>query len=731
MPKRAALLAVLFCCSGLARTQDSRSPSPETASPITGTVPLPNGSSAKFTYFFDHNALKDGVRVGDSLIALTESGNLIRFDPATLAMTGQAIVPGRGLSITSDDLQRVLVGTKAGEIFEVDPSSLTLQHVTSTQGKVWWLMRTHGTGKHKSTIIAGVDRTPDLWPWPGKEFKKSEWADKVRTNPYFALIEIDGVPRTVPWNGGGAYLLDHSGRLWMGADNGEWGGSCGYMNLRTGKYHRVASGIAGVRGIFDTSDGRRLVYGGTSHMGLSTGFIALVKNSRLETIKEFERNIWLEVGRKKNEQGGKQPAASIKEQKLKDSLRENTPTGPVDIMIDDLAGAGFWIVSEHILYHANAAFLEWKKIVELGGRWDAGNALSLSDTPTVQRLIADKARPGELIAFMGRDGVERISNGQLTRQAFAGQMESSVIDIWKTSSGQALVGDDDFHRMWRLSGTSWQASSLLPPEPPDKGNWFFAQPVGNEGSEIVSFVGDNMSTGDRDVFRFDDRGAAHMLDHWNGWEDRWDMAFLRMPDETLLKVAEDKLRIRGEDGWHDAGQSQLADLLKQPTALNPIFFGRRFILMGATSHGELFLDAPVGNFVELQRNAESSFVLAPLKYAVLPAPHSIFDAVPDKDGWLLVATPEGLMQFHGEDGAQKSILSPAGDEVRSLVRDAQGSLWAVGDGLYTSADEGQHWVKVPLPMLERTFTKRLRLDSTNPQKLILSLYDRGVVFVEW
>jgi hypothetical protein len=48
-----------------------------------GTFQLPSGETVAYAYWYNRNALADAVLLGDSVLALTDSGNLIRFDVAT------------------------------------------------------------------------------------------------------------------------------------------------------------------------------------------------------------------------------------------------------------------------------------------------------------------------------------------------------------------------------------------------------------------------------------------------------------------------------------------------------------------------------------------------------------------------------------------------------------------------------------------------------------------------
>jgi hypothetical protein len=113
------------------------------------------------------------------------------------------------------------------------------------------------------------------------------------------------------------------------------------------------------------------------------------------------------------------------------------------------------------------------------------------------------------------------------------------------------------------------------------------------------------------------------------------------------------------------------------------------------------------------------------------APTGVFDAIADSDGWVLLATAQGLFRLRLEDGQRKPIPSPSlSEEIKSICRDEQGRLWAAGRRLYVSSDEEKRWNNVELPMVSDTYTKRVRPNPMAPV-LILALPDRGVVFLDW
>ena len=141
----------------------------------------------------------------------------------------------------------------------------------------------------------------------------------------------------------------------------------------------------------------------------------------------------------------------------------------------------------------------------------------------------------------------------------------------------------------------------------------------------------------------------------------------------------------------------------------------------------MFLDAELGDLLGLTKS-EKGYDLRPLATVKGPVPSGLFDAIADRDGYLLAATASGLVRFNPESGKRQIIPDPnATEEFKTVVRDSAGRIWAAGDLLYVSFDEGKHWSVVPMPMLSRTYIKRIR--EVSPGTLAIALYDRGVVFV--
>jgi hypothetical protein len=722
---------------GWTEVSTAQQPAPRTAPTIQGSVDIRDGRQVRFRYYFNHNALKDCVRVGNSLIALTESGNLIRFDAETLRLQGQAIIPGRGTAIAPAS-NRVLIGTEDGRIYGVDPASLILKVVVTVQGKVAWLSDDGSDTTQNRRIVAVVDNFPEVLPWPGEPFKdydaRSARLERTETRPYFVAVYANGKGKMLPLLLGknfaipNSYLLDDSSRLWMGTDKGEWGGECSYMDLRTGKVHAVAGDVSGVLGFLRSTDGRLFAYGGTSHLGMHAGYISQIKDEHLDNVSEFESNDWKQPVPEKVQQIISQ-LKKAPEVQGQIASADGKPQGPIDLMIEDFDKRGFWVISAHTLYRTDSLFSEWSKIVDLGGRWYGGRRYSVGNTPTVNRLIADKSKPDRLLAVMGRDGLELVSDARVEKLSFAGELESPVIEIWKTSIGTVFLADDSGHTAWRVGDDGWQEMRFFPNRrPSDEGaDWYEASPFGDDGDGIVAFSSDNISPGERDIVKLRTQGTKETTESWKDSSSRWDSSFLRTSDGHLLRISGSKLEIRLASGWSEAGVSKMPDSDERKREL----FGRRYVSLAAANQTEIFLDVELGELDKLTRPSDERYFFAPLSYKQKAAPTGVFDAIADSDGWVLLATAQGLFRLRLEDGQRKPIPSPSlSEEIKSICRDEQGRLWAAGRRLYVSSDEGKRWNNVELPMVSDTYTKRVRPNPMAPG-LILALHDRGVVFLDW
>lgn len=711
-----------------ARTpQDNqRAVSTQLAAPIEGTVALRGGEQLRYQYHFDHNALADCVRIHDYLIALTTSGNLLRFDADSLQMTGQQIIPGRATAISVNDGKDVLVGTEDGQIVEVDPSTLAQTSVAKAPGEITWLTSAPSFNGKGRMIVAISDYQPEAFGWPGETDEQNEQQiARLRKSRHFSVAVYENGKRhfiTVPIKSNlfvpRTFSLDGSNYIWMGMDKGEWGGALLRVDLRTGKVRTTEMG-EGALGFIKPPKGPLIVYGGMSHLGGNGGYIASLESAKPNFLHEFESNEW------------QTPAQD------KTRSPENMPQGPIDLIVEDTAEHGYWVVSANTLFHTDTDFSGWTKKMDLGGRWIAGRSLSMGNTPTVQKLILSESQPQAMTAVMERDGLEKVSPAGVKQFQFEGQLESSIVDIWNMSLGTVLLGDEFNHSAWRLLGDQWQRLAFHPraASSDDNDDWDFTEPFGDDGSGIVAYCGDGNIPGEHALTRVSAEGHLNITESWKDSFTEFNSGFLMTSEGNYIGITTDLfdpsnniLRMREDSRWRAVGENSVPDF--ESAAAVPR--GRRYTSLGKYGQIEYFLDNDFGSFFQLTVQPSGSLRLVPATYKDHVVPTGVFDATPDQNGWFLLATARGLLRFYPGDGRSESIPSPdARQEIRSLSRDGQGRLWASGDGIYISSDEGKNWTSIGLPMLSSTYMKRIRPNPKNPRGMIVAMQDRGVVFLEW
>ena len=98
---------------------------------------LASGRVVEYAIHFDRNSLDDSVRVGDSLIALTSSGALLRFALPAIRLVRERI-DDEVTCIGRGEANTVLAGLADGRICRVDPATLELTDVVKLSGVPQW-----------------------------------------------------------------------------------------------------------------------------------------------------------------------------------------------------------------------------------------------------------------------------------------------------------------------------------------------------------------------------------------------------------------------------------------------------------------------------------------------------------------------------------------------------------------------------------------------------------------
>ena len=680
-----------------------------------GTVEV-NGRRVGYAYHFDHNAFVDAVRVGDAVIAVTRSGNLLKLDASTLSLEARAVVTERATAIATDERDVVLVGTGTGGIAFVDPSSLARTFLASGDGSIRWLTRSG------DRLVAVLEPRP-IPRWPGerldafhRRLTQGRWSLLVHERGRTSTHQL---PRGPSAN---AFLVEGS-TLWLGMDGGEFGGELTSIDLRTGRTVTRDNSGANVYGLVRTADGRLLAHGGVAHLTISEGYVAGIDGrGQLEPIRTFQDRATAALRAPKAD--NRPPPDNI------------DPQAPIHLLVEDRGGAGFWAVSNHDLYRVTPDLKTWSKWTDLSGRLIAGRSNSVG-TPTIHRLIPGS--DGDILGVSERDGLLRVSGRDVRQVRIPNQLEGDVVDIWPTSLGTLYLDAEmalssDPPSFWRLSEDRWQRTDFCPGE----STGFYSQPLASDESGVlVHCNGDTQKVAA--VVRVDAEGRAVTLDSWRSDYSTPDdfipvgggqfVALERFASSEGLGVW-----TREAAEWRMSGRTSWRHRLDTTLGRE----GRRYVPLAALGAILQAYWVPAeGVLIRLVPEPTGTWRLEQVPGRELT---NIIDAVPDRGATALLVTSRGLYRYSLVDAAGlprglasrgvERIRPPDSDRIVTMARDGEGRLWAAGDRLYVSSNEGGTWRVVDAPMMSRTEVKRLRpLIGTN-RGMLLSLYDRGLVVFE-
>jgi hypothetical protein len=459
-----------------------------------------------------------------------------------------------------------------------------------------------------------------------------------------------------------------------------------------------------VRG-FAILPGAAYVYGGMSHFWMRTGYVSLLGSGPPKEVARFDNDL------------------EFKTERPADPSR---PSGPIDHLVPAPDGEGFWAVSSHEVFRVDKALTSWSRTQSLGGRWFGGARYAVANTPTVNSLIVDPERQG-LIAAMGRDGLLRVSASGESRTAFAGQLEVDAIDIWTTSAGTLLL--PDIRRSpsaWTLGDEGWDGTLFENVAPPTPDGWLECAIAGDDGKGVIVFCATPWFPGDRAMFRVGSDRRAELLERWSNDSSTAMYGWVLSATNQIIDTEDETLRVRDQGKWRTVGRnampSQFSRLGRGPQ--------RRFSFLDRIGDVSYFYDSGRGFLAALSPQPGGSWELVPAR-GLADRAVGLWDAVPDGDHWFLSASHTGLYRVHLPDGQAQRLASPNDrDVITTMARDRQGRLWAGGDAIYVSTDNGARWVVVDLPMASRDSTRRIRPNPNADSGVWISLGDRGFVVVK-
>jgi hypothetical protein len=677
----------------------------EFPSGVTREVRLGSGRVAAYTIHFDRNSLRDSLRVGESLIALTSSGTLLRFEFRTVRPVRERIGTEEVTCIGRGEGETVLAGLSDGRVCRVDPATLELTEVTKlAAAPVWVGWRVAAQGKPAGLVAVT------------RETKKME-KGKLRWIDYRSVVNdlATGMTRQFELKVT-AFLLDRAGRLWLGADRGEWGGWVAKVDLQSGTVvvikpprERAPAGQDfwyGVYGFVERRDSQVWAFGGMSHMGVNGAFIARVDEAEPRLMYSFRPS------------------------RVRDDKPDpGRPRMPITHIYEEKDG--LLVLSYSDVFNVDSGLKSWKKLAVLHIAYRGGRPDAVSSYPAV-RAVHLPQREGEpyLVATVA-NGYVGLKGGKGSSRAIPGQLGASgAYRVENTSEGIYVFENDAQLPLWRLGANGWEIVSLAPPMEPDpqgdtadiekeQQEWSETRVLVGPSGAIYTVSGSEVSPGTRTTGRRKD-GKTERIGRETSSLDP-SLSFLTA-DGTLWNAYFGELK-RFENGrWKVVAQ--------RPKGGSP---SGEIKPLNRNGPPWLLLDDDQHDLWQLDHGAKGENPrLSRVELGMAGRTLRIDDAIPWSPAALLVATNGGLRTYdQGAAGLAKVDIPEPPQPATVLIRDGRGRLWLGGSqGLWLFEPGAKNLEGFDrVPWVSRSEVHALAADPRDPDGVIVGLGSKGVAFI--
>ena len=675
----------------------------EGPAPPSGRTQLASGREVAWTFHYDRNALRDSVRVGDALIALTNAGTLLCFDLPTVRLGREGAGTDAVTCLGRGEGGVALAGLGDGRVCRVDPVTLGLTEIAKLPHEPRWIGWGEAHGARPAGLVV-VTRTTRPLDQDGRHWDvPSSTVHDLATGKVFALEDE-----------GSTFLLDHSGRFWLGADRGEWGGRITRVDLVAGTVAEIPPPPShdpdrkaywqGIYGFVEPGDGQVWAFGGTSHMGFHSSFITRIDAANPIPLVAFDR-----------------PPRDP--EKAPDPDHPRLPITHLIATKDH-----FLIFSYSDVFRVDQALKSWKKVATLAIRYRWGRPDAVGSYPAV-RAIHPPVRDGDpYVLATVADGYLSLHGDKSTPRGLPGQIGAEdIARIENTAEGTFFFPHDDRQAAWTLKPSGWEVALLAPPfeADPDNGfeknarGWYETRVlVGPDGS-ISTVSGTGVTPGTRTTAR---RVAGKSVRIGREKSLLNPSSSFMTADGTLWNASRGELQRFDVGAWATVTQDRLNEW---PSRLDAVATtGPPWWLVDRYADGLWTLDpgkpgaGPTLQRVEVRDGAN------PLRVAA---------AIPRADGSLLLATDAGLQTYDSAGGmvARLDLEGPA-PSADVLTRDRLGRLWLGGDAGLWLVDPARKAAEplAAVPWLGRDKVVALAPDPARDDGVIASFASGGVAFLQ-
>jgi hypothetical protein len=696
---RPVLLTVLFGLSLTAVLWADEPPRPP-----TGEVRLGSGRVVDYTIHFDRNSLRDSLRLGNGLIALTSSGTLLRFELPEVRLVRERIDTEKVTCLGRGEGGAILAGLSDGRVCRVDPATLEFNDVTKLPAPPQWIGWGQAQGNRPAGLVVVTRPT-----------KPANYNGRHYDLPYLVIHDLATGKTFEPGELATSFLLDGAGRLWLGVDKGEWGGRIIRVDLAKGIIATIKPPPSrepdrqafweGIYGFIELRDGQVWAFGGTSHMGVNHGYVTRIDGAEPRPLVTFEPP--RDAEKKPNPEQPSLPITHIVEEK--------------DALL---------VFSYSDVFRVDKSLKTWKKVATLEIQYRWGRPDAMGAYPSV-RAVHPPSRDGEpyVLATVG-DGYVLLEGAKATSHSLPGQLGASSVDgIENSSEGLLCFQRDDRLPLWTLRAKGWEIASLAPPFEVDpasdlaefeakQGAWYETRVLVGPGGTIYTVSGTSLSTATRTTAR------------------RVDGKSLRLGRETTTLYPSSSFITADGTLWYAfyGGLKRFEKGRWETVALLPVEgTPSRATPLNTDGPPWLLLDRSSDRLWQLKHGAQGDNPqLTEVEIREGEKPLRISGAIPWPGRTLLLATDAGLRAY--DPAAQKLSkvdLEEPPQPVTSLVRDGLGRLWLGGkSGLWMVEAGGKTLESFDrVPWIQRNKVDALAPDPHHEDGVIVALGSQGVMFV--
>lgn len=432
------LLLVLLSALGLGCSRSTSVPSEIKDPAKLDANTLAADQEVRVEYYFDRNALANSIKIRDALLAQTRSGNLLRIGLETMRIQAERFYQEPVVTVASGLEDRAYAALEDGTILEVEPNSLDGRLIARLPGIPLWL----AFSRKRGSLVAVVSK-------PGEGLVVHEL--KSGRSVVLPTDFMQGVDA-------GHFRLDGNGRLWIGIDEGEWGGRMAVLDLDTGIARQVPhTAHDGVYGFAELPDQTVLAYGGISHVGSWSAFVSVVNQSPAKTLYS---------------------AASHSSDVNRQRREKERPLAPISHLVVETPRS-LLLLSGNNLYRSDRSLAHFERIASLPARGLSGRPDALGDYPAVSGVYSLGA--GAFLCVTVRDGLIKGEAATLSSHALGGQLDIPAIYVILPGSPGVVLLDSTWQpTALRRSAGGWepvlgQVAQHDPDEPefttPDGSHW--------------------------------------------------------------------------------------------------------------------------------------------------------------------------------------------------------------------------------------------------------------------